>query len=55
MRGAVYSSIGRSLTYSQRGVSYQIGSDGDVRGQFLNKGYLTGEIDTNFRAVRDRW
>ncbi|KAL3963210.1 hypothetical protein ACCO45_000214 [Purpureocillium lilacinum] len=42
-------------TGDQRGVSYQIGSDGDVRGQFLNKGYLTGEIDTNFRAVRDRW
>ncbi|UNI21178.1 hypothetical protein JDV02_007190 [Purpureocillium takamizusanense] len=37
------------------GVSYQIGSDTDVRSQFLNKGSLTGEIDTNFRAVRDRW
>ena len=43
------------LTILQRGVSYQIGSDTDVRGQFLGKGWLTGQIDTEFRAVRDRW
>ncbi|PNY24276.1 Uncharacterized protein TCAP_05787 [Tolypocladium capitatum] len=37
------------------GVSYQIGADADVRGQFLSKGSLTGNIDTGFRAVSDRW
>ncbi|KAK5992210.1 Glutaminase A [Cladobotryum mycophilum] len=38
-----------------RGVSYQIGQDSAVRGQFLSKGSLTNQIDTGFRAVSDRW
>ncbi|ODA80748.1 hypothetical protein RJ55_03707 [Drechmeria coniospora] len=36
-------------------VSYQIGADTDVRGQFMDKGRLTGNVDPNFRAVNDRW
>ncbi|KAH6604549.1 glutaminase a [Trichoderma cornu-damae] len=37
------------------GVTYQIGQDTVVRGQFLSSGTLTGAIDTSYRAVRDRW
>ncbi|OAA56899.1 glutaminase GtaA [Cordyceps fumosorosea ARSEF 2679] len=42
-------------TKDQRGVSYQIGQDTAVRSQFMNNGYLDGSIDTQFRAVHDRW
>ncbi|KAL7933233.1 DUF1793 domain-containing protein [Trichoderma chlorosporum] len=42
-------------TGDTRGVTYQIGQDTVVRGQFLSKGILTGHIDTNYRAVNDRW
>ncbi|KAJ4863245.1 hypothetical protein T069G_04199 [Trichoderma breve] len=38
-----------------RGVTYQIGQDTVVRGQFLSNGTLTGHIDTDYRAVNDRW
>ncbi|KAL7814434.1 glutaminase GtaA [Trichoderma gracile] len=38
-----------------RGVTYQIGQDTAVRGQFLSNGTLTGHIDTDYRAVNDRW
>lgn len=43
------------LMPGQRGLSYRIGADTDVRGQFLRDGRLNGDIDRNFRAVRDRW
>ncbi|KAJ6780596.1 hypothetical protein PWT90_07123 [Aphanocladium album] len=42
-------------TKDQRGVSYQIGEDTVVRSQFVNNGHLDGSIDSQFRAVRDRW
>ncbi|KAH6880095.1 glutaminase GtaA [Thelonectria olida] len=42
-------------TGDQRGVSYQIGADTKVRDQFLKHGYLTGDIDENFRAISDHW
>jgi len=35
--------------------TYQIGADHDVRTQFVNNGVLTGDIDTNFRAISDRY
>jgi hypothetical protein len=37
------------------GVSYKIGSDTDVRGQFLKAGALDNQVDNEFRAVNDRW
>ncbi|KAM0745276.1 hypothetical protein ACQRIT_000660 [Beauveria bassiana] len=42
-------------TKDQRGVSYQIGQDTAVRSQFINNGHLDGSIDSQFRAVSDRW
>ncbi|KGQ09714.1 hypothetical protein BBAD15_g4949 [Beauveria bassiana D1-5] len=42
-------------TKDQRGVSYQIGQDTVVRSQFMNNGHLDGSIDSQFRAVSDRW
>lgn len=39
----------------QDGVSYQIGQDTAVRGAFTDKGALTNTVDTEFRAVSDRW
>ncbi|KAG5990664.1 hypothetical protein E4U54_004051, partial [Claviceps lovelessii] len=42
-------------TAESQGVSYKIGADTDVRGQFLRKGSLDNQVDSQFRAVRDRW
>lgn len=42
-------------TADQKGVTYKIGADTDVRGQFFNKGSLDNQVDSQFRAVRDRW
>ncbi|KAG6035475.1 hypothetical protein E4U41_006078 [Claviceps citrina] len=42
-------------TADQQGVSYKIGADVDVRGQFLQSGRLDNKVDSQFRAVRDRW
>ncbi|KID76102.1 Glutaminase A [Metarhizium brunneum] len=42
-------------TGDQSGVSYKIGSDVDVRGQFLQEGSLDNRVDNLFRAVNDRW
>ncbi|GFP57022.1 glutaminase A [Trichoderma asperellum] len=42
-------------TGSIRGVTHKIGADTDVRGQFLSTGTLDNTIDTNYRAVNDRW
>ncbi|ATY65800.1 glutaminase GtaA [Cordyceps militaris] len=42
-------------TKDQSGVSYQIGQDTEVRSQFVNNGSLDGSIDSQFRAVSDRW
>ncbi|TQV95275.1 glutaminase GtaA [Cordyceps javanica] len=39
----------------QPDVSYQIGQDTLVRSQFVNNGRLDGSIDSQFRAVSDRW
>ncbi|KAJ3893405.1 hypothetical protein GG344DRAFT_43434 [Lentinula edodes] len=36
-------------------VTYQSGSDLDVRSQFLNNGNLTNNQDINFRAINDSW
>ncbi|KAL7901531.1 hypothetical protein HDV63DRAFT_410931 [Trichoderma sp. SZMC 28014] len=38
-----------------RGVTYKIGQDTVVRGQFLANGTLDNTIDTKYRAVNDRW
>ncbi|KAG6004962.1 hypothetical protein E4U21_000585 [Claviceps maximensis] len=42
-------------TADSRGMSYKIGADEDVRGQFLKQGRLDNRVDPKFRAVRDRW
>ncbi|KAK2596697.1 hypothetical protein QQS21_006212 [Conoideocrella luteorostrata] len=42
-------------TADQPGMSYKIGADFDVRGQFTNQGSLDNKIDSQFRAVNDRW
>ncbi|OAA39424.1 glutaminase GtaA [Metarhizium rileyi] len=42
-------------TRDQSGVSYKIGADVDVRGQFLKQGTLDNQVDNQFRAVSDRW
>ncbi|PHH66882.1 hypothetical protein CDD81_5234 [Ophiocordyceps australis] len=42
-------------TREEDGMTYQTGSDTEVRGQFLSKGTLTGNIDKNYRAINDRW
>ncbi|PHH85964.1 hypothetical protein CDD83_10932 [Cordyceps sp. RAO-2017] len=42
-------------TGDRPGSSFQIGADTDVRRQFLDRGRLTGNIDTKFRAIKDRW
>lgn len=42
-------------TKEQSGVSYQIGQDTVVRSQFVNNGSLDCTVDSQFRAVSDRW
>ncbi|KAG5917339.1 hypothetical protein E4U42_007270 [Claviceps africana] len=42
-------------TADTQGVTYKIGADKDVRGQFLSTGRLDGQVDTQYRAVKDRW
>ena len=36
-------------------MTFQSGSDIDVRAQFINNGHLLNTQDTNFRAVSDNW
>ncbi|KAI1178624.1 glutaminase GtaA [Nemania sp. FL0916] len=48
--GSFYWSTGISY-----GLSYQSGSDVDVRGAFKQNGVLANTKDTNFRAVNDNW
>lgn len=36
-------------------LSYQSGADVDVRGQFINNGFLDDTSDTNYRAINDRY
>ena len=36
-------------------LSHQSGADFDVRGQFLNNGYLANTEDTNYRAIDDAY
>ena len=36
-------------------LTYQSGSDTDVRGSFAKNGVLTNSKDTNFRAVSNQW
>lgn len=42
-------------TSDSDGLSYQSGSDTDVRGAFKSKGALPNTKDTNFRAVNNNW
>ncbi|KAK1750810.1 hypothetical protein QBC47DRAFT_392602 [Echria macrotheca] len=42
-------------TDSTKGLTWQIGEDTVVRGQFASSGTLSNTKDTNFRAVSDRW
>lgn len=42
-------------TAEHQGVTYKIGADVDVRGQFFNQSKLDNKVDTQFRAVNDRW
>ncbi|KAJ8127838.1 hypothetical protein O1611_g5798 [Lasiodiplodia mahajangana] len=42
-------------TANTAGLTYQIGSDVDVRGTFKSNGSLPNTKDTNFRAVNDNW
>ncbi|KAI0101780.1 glutaminase GtaA [Nemania sp. FL0031] len=42
-------------TANTAGLTYQIGSDVDVRGTFQSNGSLPNSKDTNFRAVNDNW
>ncbi|KAJ3795106.1 hypothetical protein GGU11DRAFT_793416 [Lentinula aff. detonsa] len=37
------------------GLTYQTGSDLDVRSQFLNNGTLTNTQDTQYRGINDSW
>ncbi|KAF2646103.1 glutaminase GtaA [Massarina eburnea CBS 473.64] len=37
------------------GLTYQSGSDVDVRGAFTSNGKLTNTKDTNFRIIQDNW
>lgn len=37
------------------GVTFQSGSDLDVRGTFVRDGKLAGSKDGNFRAINDNW
>jgi len=37
------------------GVTYQIGADGAVRAAAVNNGRLDNSVDTQFRAINDRW
>ncbi|KAF5344089.1 hypothetical protein D9758_008834 [Tetrapyrgos nigripes] len=37
------------------GLTYQTGSDVDVRATFINQGKLNNTQDTNFRAIQDNW
>ncbi|KAI0402538.1 glutaminase GtaA [Xylaria palmicola] len=42
-------------TGNTRGLTYQSGSDVDVRGTFKSSGVLPNTKDTNFRAVNNNW
>ncbi|KAG6182265.1 hypothetical protein E4U36_003461 [Claviceps purpurea] len=42
-------------TAEHQGVTYKIGADVDVRGHFFNQSKLDNKVDTQFRAVNDRW
>ncbi|KAG5949035.1 hypothetical protein E4U53_006048 [Claviceps sorghi] len=37
------------------GMTYEIGADTDVRGQFFAEGRLNNEVDSQFRAINERW
>ena len=42
-------------TSNAQGLSYQSGSDADVRGQFQSQGALANTKDTNYRAINDSY
>ncbi|KAK2603729.1 hypothetical protein QQS21_004105 [Conoideocrella luteorostrata] len=42
-------------TGEKHGVTYKIGAAVDVRGQFLEHGSLDNQVDSQFRAVNDKW
>ncbi|KAH8884348.1 DUF1793-domain-containing protein [Thozetella sp. PMI_491] len=42
-------------TPDKQGLTYQTGADVDVRGQFINNRRLANTMDTNSRAINDRW
>ncbi|GAO18893.1 hypothetical protein UVI_02046080 [Ustilaginoidea virens] len=42
-------------TADANGLTYRIGADTAVRGQFLKQGKLDNTVDTEYRAVNDRW
>ncbi|EMD40769.1 hypothetical protein CERSUDRAFT_111353 [Gelatoporia subvermispora B] len=48
--GSVYYTVENTT-----GLTYQIGQDSVVRTQFVNQSVLTNTLDTDFRAISDRW
>jgi len=42
-------------TAATSSLTYQSGSDVNVRGNFLNNGVLPNTQDTNYRAISDNW
>ncbi|EEA18740.1 glutaminase GtaA [Talaromyces marneffei ATCC 18224] len=42
-------------TTSDSGYTYGSGFADEVRGQFIKYGALTNNVDSNYRAIRDRW
>lgn len=49
--GETYYSIAGDSTR----ITYQSGSDADVRTQFVTNGFLSNTQDTNFRAINDKF